>query len=346
MLDSSMGTAYIALLVLLCVGFALYETGYGVCATIFESFYKRLITFFVSLASFAGITVGMNSDLVQNVPTFVLNLALLSVLTHIVTSMTRSMRYSCSMAIAVGGVIYPLFSHMVGFDGLLTERGYYDAAGSGIVHFAGAVIALLMSLYFTKVRDWKSLSVPRPGLASLGFVCIWSAWVLFTLIMSAPLVGIDPHAWIRGFVVSSTAAAWGAVSAVVFTYITLGKARIKSCTIGGLSGLVIVSADPFTLTFLDAVVYGVIAGVLSTTCSYLLHKAELKDPCSVISIHGPAGAFGVLMVAFTNSSAVLSSQMHGLVILAVLAVVAAVLLCELGVIMQDMICEPKLNLQR
>lgn len=346
MLDTGMGTAYIALLVLLCVGFALYETGYGVCATVLESFGKRLATFVVSLASFATVTAGMNSDLIQNLPTFVLNLALLSVLTHIVTSMTRSLRYSCGMAIAVGGVIYPLFAHMVGVDGILTNSGYYDAAGSGIVHFVGAVIALLMSVYFTKVRDWKSLSIQRPGLASLGFVCIWAAWLLFTLIMSAPLVGTDPQAWIRGFVVSSTAAAWGAVSAVAFTFFSLGKVRIKSCTVGGLAGLVIVSADPFTLSFFDAVAYGVFAGILSTICSYALFKLNLKDPCSVISIHGPAGAIGVLMVSLSNAGVDLSAQLHGLMILSVLAVVAAVLLCELGVIMQDLICEGKLNLQR
>lgn len=346
MVDSGMDTVYLALLGLLCIGFALYETGYGACTTVFESFFKRLTTFFLSLASFAFVTVVFDLDLMSNTATFVLNLALLTVLTHIITSMTTSIRYSCATAAVVGGLVYPLFTLTTGSGGILTQYGYYDAAGSGIVHFVGAVIALLMSLYFSKVRNWESLSVKKPALASLGFLCIWAAWLLFTLIMSAPLLSVDPNAWLRGFVVSSTAAGWGAVSAVVFTYCVLGKARLKSCTIGGLAGLVIVSADPFTLSFFNAVSYGIAAGVLSSTCSYILYKANLKDPCSVISIHGPAGAIGVLMVAMTNIDVNIYAQLQGLGLLLAFAAVAAVVLCEIGVIMQDLIFERKLNLQR
>ena len=172
MLESGMGLAYFALLAALCVGFALYETGYGVCATVLESFGKRLATFVVSLAAFTGASWMIDSSLIQNAPTLVLNLALLTVLTHIVTSMTRCLRYSSIIAAIIGGIVYPLLMQLIDDNGLLTNSGYYDVAGSGIVHFSGAVIALMMSVYFSKFKNWDTLSVKRPGLASLGFVMV------------------------------------------------------------------------------------------------------------------------------------------------------------------------------
>lgn len=344
MTESGMGIAYFALLSTLCIGFALYETGYGFCSTIVEAFCKRIATFIISLASFAGITHIFNSTLIQNVPTFVLNLALLTVLTHIVGSVTRSIKHSCALGLILGGAVYPAFTQLIGPDGMLTEAGYYDVAGSGIVHFVGAVIALLMSAYQSKVQKLHCVSVKRPWLTSLGFMFVWAAWLVFTLIVSAPLVDTDPLAWLRGFIVASTAAGWGAVAAVVFTFSTMGKLRLKSCTIGGLAGLVIISADPFTVSFMEAVFYGIGAGITATLFSYLLYRVKIQDPCSVISIHGPAGAIGVLMVAASNSYVDLSSQLHGLIILAIFAVVVAVVLCELAEVCNGIFQKAKLNL--
>lgn len=346
MLESSMGIAYISLLFLLCIGFALYETGYGVCSTITESIIKRLASFVVSLIAFTCTTFIFDSCVQQNLPTFILNLALVTILTHIVTSMARSLKFSTLMSVIIGGVIYPAFATTVISDGILAQFGYYDVAGSGIVHFVGAVIAILMSLYFSRFGNWDTLKVQRPAMASLGFLCIWAAWLIFTTIISAPFITTDPSAWIRGFIVASTAAGWGAIAAVAVTVITLGKTRLKSCTVGGLAGLVIVSADPFTLSFFDAVWYGIAAGVMSSATAYILHKLKLKDPCSVISVHGPAGAVGILLVSLTNSSVSFSAQLHGLAILCILAAVVAVVLCEIGVVLRDSNQTTPLSLQR
>lgn len=343
--EFGMISAYFALLSMLCIGFALYETGYGVCDTVIESFSKRLATFVVSLVSFTGISFLTDSIFVQNLPTLVLNLALLTVLTHIVSSMTRSLWYSCAISVVLGTVVYPGFIQMVGYGGILSNLGYYDVAGSGIVHFVGAVIALLMSVYLSTVHGIKHDTVKKPWLASLGFLFVWAAWLIFTLIVGAELITVDPLAWLRGFVVASTSAGWGAVASVAFTFLTLNKIRLKSCTVGGLAGLVIVSADPFSLTFVDAVLHGVLAGVLASLTSYILHRYRIKDPCSVISIHGPAGFIGVMLVALTNSSVELSSQLYGLSILCAFAVVAAVVLCQLAVIFYGLLIKGKLNLQ-
>ena len=346
MIHTSLEVAYIALLLLLCSGFALYETGYGVCETVVESFCKRLMTFAVSLTSFGISAVLFNPQFLANVPTIVMLLALLAVFTHIVTAMTKSFAYASVIAIAVGAVIFPLMLRVVSYDSAIATYGYYDAAGSGIVHFAGAVVAFLMSAYMSKIHDWSSLSIKRPAIASLGFLCIWAAWGLFVIILSAPIIGSDPTAWIRGIVVSSTSAAWGATASVLFSYIVLGKARVRSCTIGGLAGLVVVSADPFSINLFQAVAYGVVAGILAVSVSQLMKRFELKDPCNVVAIHGPAGALGVLLVSISNTSVSFTSQLHGLAVLCILSVIAAVFLCELGASMQNYICNRSLNLQR
>lgn len=332
MFGTSIGMAYTLLLTLLCMGFALYETGYGVCETVFESFYKRLTSFIVSLTAFVVIAVSTDILTVHNLPTLVLNLALLTILTHIVTAMSKSLVYSCTMAALVGGVIYPIILGALQTQGVVSKVGFYDAAGSGAIHFVGAIIAFALSLYFSKVRDWRALEVKSPGLASLGFLFIWAAWILFTLIISAPLLASDPWAWLRGTINVSTTAAWGAASSVIFTWAMIGKARIKSCTIGGLAGLVIVSAVPFTFSFLDAFVFGVMAGVVSATTCYILHNVGLKDPCHVIAIHGPAGAITLLAVPLVDHTVSFSSQLAGMGLLAGLSVVAAVIICEIVLI--------------
>ena len=48
------------------------------------------------------------------------------------------------ITIIVTGVIYPIQTHWAwGPDGWLGSNGYYDFAGSGVVHLAGATCALV-----------------------------------------------------------------------------------------------------------------------------------------------------------------------------------------------------------
>lgn len=345
MFGTGIGIAYTLLLSLLCLGFALYDTGYGVCETVFQSFYKRLTSFVVSLTAFTVVATSTEILTVHNLPTLVLNLALLTILTHIVTAMSKSIVYSCTMAALVGGVIYPLLHKGMQVGGVVESTGFFDAAGSGVVHFVGAVIAFTLTLYFSKVRDWRGLQIQSPALASLGFLMIWAAWLLFTLIISAPLLQSDPSAWLRGLINVSTTAAWGAASSVIFTWWMLGKAKLKSCTIGGLAGLVIVSAVPFSFTFVDALTFGILAGVLAATASYALHVFDLKDPCNVIAIHGPAGLITLLAVPFIDGGASFSSQLHGLLILTGFSVIASVLICEVLVVTSGAVRFAKLKNQ-
>ncbi|MNL16826.1 Ammonium Transporter Family protein [compost metagenome] len=74
--------------------------------------------------------------------------------------------------------------------------------------------------------------------------------------------------------------------------------------------------------------FGIIAGVLAATASYALHDFGLKDPCNVIAIHGPAGILSLILVPLVNDFATISGQLHGMFILTVLSVVAAVIICE------------------
>ncbi len=341
-MSSGIGLAYVLLLTLLCAGFALYETGYGMCDTVFQSFCKRIASFVVSFTSFGVVVVYTNLLPVHNTATLVLNLALLTILTHIVTAISKSVVYSCAMAALVGGLIYPVLHAMIQQNGLVDATGFYDAAGSGVIHFVGAIIAFTLSLYLSKVRNWKSLQIKRPAIASLGFMLIWAAWVVFTILISAPILQHDAAAWIRGALVVSSSAAWGAASSVAFTYLMLGKAKLKSCTLGGLAGLVIVSATPFMIDVYTSLFLGIIAGVLSASCSYVLHRSDLKDPCGVIAIHGPAGVLGLLLAPILGNFSLLD-QLQGMFVLTGISVVAAVIICEVMVVLHGALQFTKLN---
>jgi Amt family ammonium transporter len=217
------------------------------------------------------------------------------------------------------GFIYPMEGYWTWGGGFLSEAGFSDFAGSGIVHMAGAAAALAAVLLLGARRGkyGKDGSVhPIPGsnmpLATLGTFILWMGWFGFNggsqLLLSdaenATAVG-------KIFLNTNAAAATGAIAAMFVSKFKWGKADLTMILNGALAGLVAITADPLSPTPMFSALIGLIAGVIVVYSIVTFDKLKIDDPVGAISVHGACGLFGLLVVPVSNEGATLASQLYG-----------------------------------
>lgn len=219
-------------------------------------------------------------------------------------------------------VIYPLVGSWTWGGGFLSDMGFVDFAGSGVVHMAGAAAALagVMILGPRKGKYGHSGTIyPIPGanmpLASLGTLILWFGWLGFN---GGSLLSIhrleDANAVANIFLNTNMSAAAGAISAFVITRIIWRKADLTMILNGVLAGLVAITAEPTAATT-SSVLIGAGAGVLVVVSIVLLDRLKIDDPVGAISVHGIAGLYGLICAGLTSESASISTQLIGAAII-------------------------------
>jgi len=217
------------------------------------------------------------------------------------------------------GFIYPMEGYWTWGGGFLSEAGFTDFAGSGIVHMAGAAAALaaVILLGARRGKFGKDGSVhPIPGsnmpLATLGTFILWMGWFGFNG-GSQLLISDAENASAVGLIFLNTnaAAAAGAIAALIVSKLKWGKADLTMILNGALAGLVAITADPLSPSPLLSVAIGAIAGVIVVYSIITFDKLKIDDPVGAISVHGVCGLFGLLVVAYTNEGATLMAQLYG-----------------------------------
>lgn len=317
------------LLAVLIIGLALYETGYGVTNTWFKSFRKQFIVqLSAAVAFFITAHFYLPSAYTTSFSLFV-NMGFLSMLAYISTATIKSCHLTAIAAAVVGGVLFPILSHFSNPNGYFSLIQYTDSAGAGIVHFVGGAVALIASLYTCKVVNKAHPIVVRPYSATLGFLCLWAGWIAYIGIISLPILEANSNLWIKGLINLSTSTAWGALGAVGYMLTRCGKVKMRTCTVGGLAGLVAMSADPFNAPFWVAALIGVLGGISATMVYGWLCRHKVADPSNAISIHLVPGLLGVLSVPLYHAQAHFTSQISGISLLALLATSMGVIICEL-----------------
>ena len=236
-----------------------------------------------------------------------------------------------AFSVVLTGFIYPLEGYWTWGGGFLSEAGFSDFAGSGIVHFAGATAALagVLLLGARKGKYGKNGEVfPIPGsnmpLATLGTFILWMGWFGFNG-GSQLMISDAENASAVGkiFLNTNAAAAAGAVAALLINKAIWGKADLTMILNGALAGLVAITADPLSPTPLFASLIGVLAGVLVVISIVSLDKIKIDDPVGAISVHGVVGFFGVMIVPFSNGEATFLAQLYGCAVIFVWVFVAS-----------------------
>ena len=208
-------------------------------------------------------------------------------------------------------IAYPLIGHWVWGGGWLANIGFRDFAGSTVVHSVGGWSALTGAILLGP-RLGKYLSdggiVPLPGhnlsLATLGCFILWIGWFGFNP-GSTMAVG-ENIAYIA--VVTNLAAASGALTGTISSWVLAGKPDLSLSINGILSGLVSITAGCSMVSYSSAVTIGGLAGILVVFSVYLLDKLKIDDPVGAVSVHLVNGIWGTIAVGLFADSAITEDE--------------------------------------
>ncbi len=197
-------------------------------------------------------------------------------------------------------VIYPVVGHWVWGGGFLSDLGFVDFAGSTVVHGVGGGMALAGAIAVGPrlgkyAKDGSSRPMPAHNfpLAALGVLILWLGWFGFN---GGSELAAHPDA-IGGIILTTNlAAAAGFLAALVHVRLRTGMLDLSMALNGALAGLVAITAGCNVIGPVEAVLVGLIAGVLVVEGVFLLERSKIDDPVGAIAVHGVNGVFGTLAV--------------------------------------------------
>ena len=232
--------------------------------------------------------------------------------------------------IVLVAVIYPIQASWKWGGGFLDAMGFQDFAGSTVVHSVGGWAALTGAIILgPRLGKYKDGKVnPMPGsnlaLATLGTFILWLGWFGFNggsqlyMDTSGNVADIS-----RIFSNTNTAAAAGAVAALILTQLLYKKPDLTMILNGALAGLVSITAEPLTPSLVSATLIGAVGGVIVVFAVPLLDRLKIDDVVGAIPVHLFAGIWGTLAVRFTNSAASFSVQLTSIVIVGAFVTVSS-----------------------
>ena len=230
--------------------------------------------------------------------------------------------------IILTAIIYPFTASWTWGGGFVGEAGFSDFAGSTIVHSVGGWAALtgaiILGPRLGKYKDGKT--VPMPGsnltLATLGTFILWLGWFGFNGGSQLAMGSVGDVADVsRIFSNTNTAAAGGAIAALILTQILYKKPDLTMILNGALAGLVSITAEPLTPSLGAATLIGAIGGVIVVFAVPMLDKLKIDDVVGAIPVHLIAGIWGTIAVVFTNGDASLGAQIYGIVVIGAATVI-------------------------
>ncbi|MCL7744947.1 ammonium transporter [Guyparkeria hydrothermalis] len=238
-----------------------------------------------------------------------------------------------AFTVVLTALIYPIQGYWSWGGGILSELGYSDYAGSGIVHFTGAVAALAGVLLlgprkgkFGPNGQVNALPGANLPLATLGTFILWLGWFGFNGGSELKVSDVgSANAVAQVFTNTNLAAAGGVVAAMIVSKLTFGKVDLTMILNGALAGLVAITADPSSPSALLSTIIGAIGGVIVVFSILGFEKIKIDDPVGALSVHGVVGIWGVLAVLLSNDSATLGGQLAGLALIGGFVFVASLI---------------------
>ncbi len=197
-------------------------------------------------------------------------------------------------------IAYPIVGFWQWGQGWLSERGFYDFAGSTIVHSVGGwgALAGILLLGPRTGKYTKSGIKPIPGhsmpLATLGVLILWFGWYGFN---GGSVLSADPSSVSKVFVTTSIAAAAGVIGSLVMSYTMYKSYDLSMILNGALGGLVGITASADGVSVTSAMIIGLIAGILIPLAVSFFDKLKLDDPVGATSVHLVCGIWGTIAVA-------------------------------------------------
>ncbi len=203
------------------------------------------------------------------------------------------------------GLVYPIVGSWQWGGGFLSslggeEGGFYDFAGSTLVHSVGGWGALI-GIWLLGARigkfgeDGKPKAIPGHNipLATAGVLILWLGWFGFN---GGSVLSGDPALTSLVLVTTSLAAAAGGVGALIVSTLAYKNLDLTMFLNGILGGLVGITAGADLMSPNEAVIIGLIAGAIIVGGVAFIDRIRLDDPVGAVTVHLICGIWGTLAV--------------------------------------------------
>jgi ammonium transporter, Amt family len=279
-------------------------------------------------SNYQGVFAALNSAQIPLNVKFFFQLTFAGVAATIVSGiMAERVKFSAFLLFAslLVSLSYPITGHWAWGDGWLEKWGFWDFAGSSVVHLvggcAGLVGTLLLGPRIGKYKEvsqpefdllprrsrsfpWSPLSAaplqqiqPMPmqslGFATLGCFILWLGWFGFN---AGSTLEANGAATAHILVNTIMAGATGGLGAVLGGFLYLSRPSLTFMINGILGGCVSITAGCAYVDIGFAAIIGLCGGLLSIFTTLWLEKLGVDDPVSGIPVHLCCGLWGTLAV--------------------------------------------------
>ena len=224
-------------------------------------------------------------------------------------------------------IIYPIAGSWKWGAGWLDQMGFYDFAGSTLVHSVGGWAALVGAIIlgprlgkYAKDGSIKPIRGHNLPLASIGVFLLWFGWYGFN---GGSVLSADPGGVSLVFVTTTLAGAAGIIGAMVASWSISKKPDLSMILNGSLAGLVGITAGADVISPINSIIVGFIAGLIVVVAVIQLDKAKIDDPVGAISVHLVCGIWGTLAVGIFSSSHSIVTQLIGVLAYGVFCLIAS-----------------------
>ena len=231
------------------------------------------------------------------------------------------------------GLVYPIIGSWKWGGGFLDGLGFYDFAGSTLVHSVGGWAALIV-IYFlgSRIGKFNSDGSPNaiPGsnipLSAAGVLILWLGWFGFN---GGSVLSADPELTSLTLVTTCLAASAGGISSALMSNLLYKNFDLTMFMNGVLGGLVGITAGADQMGPTSAILIGAIAGVILVFGISLLDKLKLDDPVGAIPVHLICGIWGTLAVGIFGEMASVEqfiNQLIGVGIIGAFSCITAIII--------------------
>lgn len=197
-------------------------------------------------------------------------------------------------------LVYPVTGHWIWGGGWLAQKGFFDFAGSTVVHTVGGVAGLagilILGPRVGKYRpDGSVCAIPGHNMSSatLGCLILWLGWFGFN---PGSTMAADAGAISHILNTTNFAAVAGLLTATLTAWFKLGKPDLGMTINGCLAGLVAITAPCAFVTLPVSLLIGGIAGVLVVFAVLFFDRIKIDDPVGALAVHLTNGIWGTLAV--------------------------------------------------
>ena len=216
------------------------------------------------------------------------------------------------IAILYVTIVYPIVGSWQWGGGFFStfisdELGFYDFAGSTLVHSVGGWGALVVIFFlgarkgkFDENGNPKAITGSNIPLSAAGVLILWLGWFGFN---GGSVLSADPTLTSLTLVTTCLAAAAGGIGAALFSRFLYKNLDLTMFMNGVLGGLVGITAGADQMLPTSAIIIGLIAGIIVVLSVALLDKCKLDDPVGAIPVHLFCGIWGTLAVGLFGEMA-------------------------------------------